>query len=162
VSDQKLELIEAKLGFIAEARRLLTNFKDPIWAGSESKSDEDHVKEFTAILAKTRETHPDLEATTVMNSVCDETGLVIVLTGNTPEAGQRAKLIAGLLHSVRGMLDDWEVLILLNAQQEARIEELLVSNNEKLMENRAQRETIRKLQAKIDWLLEQIPGVQAS
>lgn len=38
-----------------------------------------------------------------------------------------------------------------------RVDELLQSNNEKLFENREQRQTIRKLQAQVAFLLETIP-----
>jgi len=55
------------------------------------------------------------------------------------------------------VLDAVEDLIARETFAEQRINELIASNNEKLFENRAQRDQIRQLKAQVDLLLKSIP-----
>jgi hypothetical protein len=55
------------------------------------------------------------------------------------------------------LLDAIEELFVREAFAEDRVKELIASNNEKLFENRAQRDEIRQLKAQVDLLLKSIP-----
>jgi hypothetical protein len=149
---------QQKLSFIRESRRLLGFFQNPAWCASAELTDEEHVEEFRQALAKTRE-HTSLPDRTKLNSVRDtESGLVLSLVGNTPSAEERAKFINGILLSMPRILDEFEE----NLDREERINELLASNSEKLLENRAQRQTIVSLQAREKWLLEKLSEMLVS
>jgi hypothetical protein len=149
---------EQKLAFIKEARQLLALFNDPAWATSGQKDDEIHVIDFAEAIVDTRENHPDLPDQTAMSMLLGEGDRILAYTGNTPNAALRAKALVGFVHSMPGLLATLEASITF----EQRVSELLDHNSKQLMENRAQRETIRVLNARLNWLLDRIPGVQAS
>ena len=147
-----------KLAFVKEARQLLALFNDPAWATSAQKDDEGHVIDFADAISDTRENHPGLPEGTAMSMVLGEGDKILAYTGNTPEAALRAKAIVGFIHSMPGLLAALESSVTFDQ----RVSELLDHNSTQLMENRALRETIRKLNARINWLLDRIPGVQPS
>ena len=144
-------IIKNKLDFIKEARRVLALFQDPVWAATDEKSDEEHVADFVETLAKTRE-HFDLPEKTAINAVLGEDDTILAMAGNSPESSERARAIVGFLHSMPYLLNEVERALHLDE----RIIELLQSNNEKLIENRAQRATIRTYEARESWLLEKL------
>jgi hypothetical protein len=149
---------EQKLAFIKEARELLALFNDPAWATSAQQEDERHVIDFAEAIVDTRKNFPDLPEATAMSMVLGEADRILAYTGNSPDAALRAKAIAGFIHSMPGLLAALEASITFDQ----RVSELLDHNSKQLMENRAQRETIRALNARLNWLLDRIPGVQAS
>jgi hypothetical protein len=148
---------EQKLAFIQEARQLLALFNDPAWAAGAQKEDEGHVIDFAEAIVDTRQDHPGLPEETAMSMVLGEGDKILAYTGNTPGAALRAKAIVGFIHSMPGLLATLEASITF----EQRVSELLDHNSKQLMENRALRETIRQLNARLDWLLDRIPGVAA-
>jgi hypothetical protein len=147
------------LSFISEARKFLKFVQNPEWSGSAELTDDEQLDEMKTHLAKTRE-RSSLPDKTVMHSVRDsETGLVLAMTGNTPEAAERARFLTGLMRSLPRLLGAIEDSFVDAAFANERIKELITSNNEKLFENRAQRDDIRQLKAQVDLLLKavQIP-----
>jgi hypothetical protein len=145
------------LSFVREARKFLKFVADPEWVGSAELTDEGHVDEMKTHLAKTRE-NTSLPEKTVMHSVrIAGNGLVLAMTGNTPDAAERARFLTGMMRSLPRVLDAVEDLLVDATVAEDRIKELITSNNEKLFENRAQRDEIRQLKAQVDLLLKSIP-----
>jgi len=145
------------LSFVREARTFLKFVKDPEWVGSAELTDAEHIDEMKVQLEKTREL-VDLPEKTVMHSVrIEESGLTLAITGNTPDAAVRARFLTGMMRSLPRVLDAVEDLIARETFAEQRINELIASNNEKLFENRAQRDQIRQLKAQVDLLLKSIP-----
>lgn len=145
------------LSFVREARKFLRFVADPEWTGSAELTDEGHVEEMKTHLAKTRE-RVALTEKTVMHSVRNsENGLVLAMTGNTPDAAERARFLTGLMRSMPRLLDAIEENFVREAFADDRIKELIASNNEKLFENRAQRDEIRQLKAQVELLLKAVP-----
>jgi hypothetical protein len=153
-------IITSKRNFIQEARRVLAFFQNPVWSSSEARTDEEHVNDFAENVVTTRERFPELPEKTEMHMVINDDGdQILALTGFSPEAAERARAICAFLRSMPHILLDMEHAIHL----EERVDELLKSNNEKLLENRDQRATIRKLEAQVAFLLNKIPvPVEAS
>jgi hypothetical protein len=151
------------LSFINEARRFLGAIDSPEWIGSAELTDAEHIEEMTSILRISREAH-DLPERTVMHSVrSSRTGLIMASTGHTPRAADRARFLTGLLTALPRLLEGIEASLVREALTEVRINELIQSNNDKLFENRDQRQTIRQLQAQVGHLLSTIPTpVEAS
>jgi len=151
------------LSFINEARRFLEPIDKPEWVGSAELTDAEHIAEMTTILEISRKEH-ELPERTVMHSVRAEgTGLMMAVTGNTPRAADRARFLTGLLTALPRLLEGIEASMVREALMEGRIKELIESNNEKLFENRAQRDMIRQLRAQVRHLLSTIPTpVEAS
>ncbi|WP_029081155.1 hypothetical protein [Bradyrhizobium sp. th.b2] len=145
------------LSFIREARKFLRFVENPEWAGSAELTDVEHLDEMKTHLEKTRG-RIDMPEKTVMHFVRNsETGLVLAMTGNTPEAAERARFLTGLMTSLPRLLQAIEESFVDAAFAEDRIKELITSNNEKLFENRGQRDEIRQLKAQVDLLLKSIP-----
>jgi hypothetical protein len=145
------------LSFVREARKFLKFVADPEWAGSAELTDDEQIEEMKTHLAKTRELIV-LPEKTVMHSVRNtQTGLVLALTGITPDAAERARFLTGLMQALPRLLEAIEDSFVDAAFANERIKELITSNNEKLFENRAQREQIRQLQAQVELLLKSIP-----
>jgi hypothetical protein len=145
------------LSFVREARKFLRFVENPEWVGSAELTDEDQISEMKTHLSKTRE-RTRLPEKTVMHSVRNsETGLVLAMTGNTPDAAERARFLTGLMRSMPRLLEAIEESFVREAFADDRIKELIASNNEKLFENRAQRDQIRQLQAQVNLLLKAIP-----
>ncbi|WP_439357960.1 hypothetical protein [Bradyrhizobium sp. DASA03007] len=145
------------LSFVREARKFLKFVQDPEWTGSAELTDDQHVEEMKTHLAKTRE-RIELPEKTVMHSVRGaESGLVLAMTGNTPDAAERARFLTGLMRSLPRLLEAIEDYFIRESVADDRIKELISSNNEKLFENRAQRDEIRQLKAQVDLLLKSIP-----
>jgi hypothetical protein len=154
---EKQNTEQEMLSFIREARKFLNLVESPFWAVSEAMTDVAHLEETATHLVKTRELF-SLPETTVMNSVRNsETGLVLAITGNTPAAAERARFLTGLMSALPRLLDEIEESFVRETFAEDRIKELITSNNEKLFENRAQRDEIRQLKAQVDLLLKSIP-----
>jgi hypothetical protein len=145
------------LSFVREARKFLNFIADPEWTGSAELTDEGHVEEMKIQLAKTRELVPLPEKTVMYSVRSAESGLVLAQTGNTPKAAERSRFLTGLMRSMPRLLDAIEELFVREAFAEDRFKELIASNNEKLFENRAQRDEIRQLKAQVDLLLKSIP-----
>jgi len=101
-------IIKSQMNFIAEARRVLAYLQDPVWAASEAKPDEDHVTDYASTIAKTREHFPKLPKNTEMQMVLGDGDVVFALTGNSPDAAERARAIVGFLRSMPYLLDDLE------------------------------------------------------
>lgn len=152
--------VEVKLDFIAEARRLLSFFKNPEWVVTSERADDHQLTEYAHELSKARGYFTGLPESTSMNMVMGANDVVIAITGSSEESAERAKAIVGFLLVMPDILDDMTESIEKDEASKARITELIQHNNAQLFENRAQREVIRQLKIKIDWLLEQIPGVQ--
>jgi hypothetical protein len=150
-----------KLAFVSEARKLLALFQDPEWRATAEQTDEEHVADFTRTLAGTRQTFPGLQKKTCIHWIGIEGDNALAVTGNAPDSGDRARALVGFLRNMPFLLEAVEKLINQQKDHAVRVSELIEHNTVQLMENRAQRETIRKQQAKIDWLLNNIPGVQA-
>jgi hypothetical protein len=145
------------LSFIREARRFLKFVQHPEWVGSAENTDAEHIAEFTTTLGISRESKC-LPEKTVMHQVrSTETGLVLAITGNTPDAAERARFLTGMIAALPRLLEGIEAFMVRDVFMGARIKELLESNNEKLFENREQRQTILQLQAQVDLLLKAIP-----
>jgi hypothetical protein len=145
--------------FTSEARRLLAMFQDPVWASTDEQTDEQHLADYTKVLARTRLHFPDMQEKTLMNSVMNEGDQVLCFTGNSPTSPDRARAIVGFLRNMPFLLNALEALVELRQVHSARVTELITHNSEQLMENRAQRQTIRQQQAMIDWLMSNVPGV---
>ena len=92
------------LSFIREARRFLKFVESPVWAGSAELTDEEHLAETRTILEKSRDRF-DLPERTVMHSVRNDKGLVLALTGNTPNASERARFLTGMITALPRLLD---------------------------------------------------------
>jgi hypothetical protein len=92
------------LSFIREARRFLQFVESPVWAGSAELTDEEHLAETRTHLEKSRERF-DLPERTVMHSVRNDEGLVLALTGNTPNAAERARFLTGMISALPRLLD---------------------------------------------------------
>lgn len=145
------------LSFISEARRFMKSITEPEWTCSQLLTDDDHLSEMKAQLECSRNVH-SLPEKTEMHSVRSAgTGLVYAYTGNTPNAADRARFLTGLLTALPRLLEGIEASLVREAFMDARIKELIESNNEKLMENREQRQEIRQLKAQVDLLLKSIP-----
>jgi hypothetical protein len=151
--------VEQKLDFIRETRRLLGFFKTPQWAATSEKTDEEHLADYARTLARTRESNPDFPEKTAMNFIENGDDLVLAYIGNTPSAAERARAMTGFLLVFPELLDEMVDAMADGLMHEARVTELLKHNNEQLMENRAQRQTIRSLQAREQWLLEKLSDV---
>jgi hypothetical protein len=92
------------LSFIREARHFLKYVESPGWVGSAELADEDHVAELATSLSLSRE-RLGLPETTVMHSVRNtQTGLILALTGNTPDAAERARFLTGLMQALPRLL----------------------------------------------------------
>jgi hypothetical protein len=145
------------LSFVREARKFLKFVTDPEWAGSAELTDDEQIEEMKIHLAKTRELIA-LPEKTVMHSVRNtKTGLVLAMTGITPDAAERARFLTGLMQALPRLLEAIEGSFVDAAFANERIKELITSNNEKLFENRAQRDEIRQLKAQVELLLKSIP-----
>jgi hypothetical protein len=145
------------LSFISEARRFLKFVPNPEWVASAENRDAEHIAEFTTTLAISRESK-SLSEKTVMHQVrSSETGLVLAITGNTSDAAPRARFLTGMIAAMPRLLEGIEASMVRDAFAQERIKELLESNNDKLTENREQRQTIRQLKAQVDLLLKSIP-----
>jgi hypothetical protein len=145
------------LSFVREARKFLKFVDHPEWGSSEELTDDQLLDEMKTHLAQTRE-RIDMPEKTRMHSVYNaETGLVLAMTGNTPDAAERARFLTGLMSALPRLLEAIEESFVQAAFAEERIKELISSNNEKLFENRAQRDRIRQLQAQVELLLKSIP-----
>lgn len=145
------------LSFVNQAKLFLKYVRNPEWSGSAELTDAEHVEEMRTHLALTRD-RVDLPEKTTMHSVRDsETGLVLALTGHTKEAAERARFLTGLMFALPRLLQAIEDSFVDAAFAEERIKDLIASNNEKLFENRAQRDEIRQLKAQVDLLLKSIP-----
>jgi hypothetical protein len=145
------------LSFVREARKFLRFVEDPEWVGSAELTDDEQIGEMQVHLSKTRD-RTLLPEKTVMHSVRNgKTGLVLAMTGNTPDAAERARFLTGLMRSMPRLLEAIEESFVREAFAEDRIKELISSNNEKLFENRAQRDVIRQLKAQVDLLLKAVP-----
>jgi hypothetical protein len=93
------------LSFVREARKFLKYVESPGWVGSAELTDEDHVAELATSLSLSR-ARLGLPAETVMHSVRNtKTGLILALTGNTPDAAERARFLTGLMQSLPRLLD---------------------------------------------------------
>ena len=93
------------LSFIREARSFLKFVESPGWFGSAELTDLDHVAEMATSLSLTRE-RVNLPEMTVMHSVRNtETGLILALTGNTPDAAERARFLTGLMRAMPRLLE---------------------------------------------------------
>lgn len=147
------------LSFIREARRFMQTIENPEWVGSVALTDEEHLAELAEQLRVSRNVHVLPEKTEMHSVRAAGTGLVYAFTGNTALAAQRARFLTGLLTSLPRLLEGIEASLVREVFMDARINELLESNNEKLFENRAQRQTIRQLQAQVELLLKSIPPV---
>jgi hypothetical protein len=145
------------LSFIREARRFLKFVQHPEWVGSAENTDAEHLAELSTTLTISRESL-NLSEKTVMHQVrSTETGLVLAITGNTPDAAERARFLTGMIAAMPRLLEGIEAFMVRDVFMQARIEELLESNNDKLIENREQRHTILQLQAQVNFLLKSIP-----
>lgn len=145
------------LSFVREARKFLKYVADPEWVGSAELTDDEHVEEMKTHLAMTRARF-DLPEKTVMHSVSiADSGLVLAMTGNTTDAAERARFLTGMMRALPRLLDAIEDSFVDASIANERINELIASNNEKLFENRAQRQEIRQLKAQVDLLLKAIP-----
>ena len=145
------------LSFISVSRRFLEAINSPEWVASAEQTDADHIAEMASILSISRVSH-DLAEKTVMHSVRSaETGMTLVATGNTPRAADRAKFLTGLLTALPRLLDGIEASLVRETLMEARINELIQSNNDKLFENSDQQQKIQQLRAQVDHLLSTIP-----
>lgn len=151
---------EKKLEFVSQARQLLALFQDPIWGATAEQTDQMHLTDYCETLDETRKNF-DLPEETAMHAVMGDGGIVYAFTGNSPTSGDRAKALVGFIYTMPFLLDSVVELIDLKRSTSARVTELIEHNTAQLLENRAQRETIRQQQAKIEWLLSQIPGVAA-
>ena len=93
------------LSFVREAREFLKYVESPGWVGSAELTDEDHVAELATTLSVSRE-RLNLPQETVMHSVRNtKTGLILALTGNTPDAAERAKFLTGLMQALPRLLE---------------------------------------------------------
>ena len=93
------------LSFIREARKFLKYVESPGWVGSAELADEDHVAELATSLSLSRE-RLGLPEETVMHSVRNtKTGLILALTGNTPDAAEPARFLTGLMQALPRLLD---------------------------------------------------------
>lgn len=146
------------LSFIREARRFLRLVQNPEWVVSAENTDAEHIDELTATLAISRESS-NLPEKTVMHKVQNaQTGLILAITGNTPDAAERARFLTGIIAALPRLLEGIEAFMVRDAFMQARIKELLESNNDKLFENREQRTLIRQLEAQVAFLLKSIPA----
>jgi len=145
------------LSFVREARKFLKFVEKPEWVGSAELTDAEHIDEMKVHLEKTR-ARIEMPEKTVMHTVSNaDTGFVLAMTGNTPEAAERARFLTGLMTALPRLLDAIEESFVDAAVAEERVKELIASNNEKLFENRGQRDEIRQLKAQVDLLLKSIP-----
>ncbi|MCA1379521.1 hypothetical protein I6F34_01630 [Bradyrhizobium sp. BRP05] len=151
---------QRKLEYVTEARRLLALFQDPIWGATAAQTDEEHLADYKSTLAKTREYYPELPEKTEIHAVMGEGNVVFAFTGNAPNSGERARALVGFIHTMPYLLDSLVELIELKRTHSDRVSELIQHNTMQLMENRAQRDTILKLQAQVQFLMDQIPGAQ--
>lgn len=145
------------LSFINEARRFMKTIVDPEWVCTEPLPDEVHLEELQQQMNCSRSLHSLPERTEMHSVRAAGSGLVYAYTGNTPLAAERARFLTGLLTSLPRLLEGMEAFMVRDVFMEARIKELIESNNEKLMENRAQRQEIQQLKAQVDHLLKTIP-----
>ncbi|MHC2552471.1 hypothetical protein [Bradyrhizobium elkanii] len=152
---------EKRLEFATQARQLLALFNEPFWGATRGQTDEMHLADYCETLAKGR-TDLGLAEETTMHAVMGPGDIVYAFTGNTPNAGDRAKALVGFINTMPFLLDALEELIDLRRTHSARVTELITHNSEQLMENRSQRDTIRQLKATVAFLMQQIPGVQAA
>jgi hypothetical protein len=146
------------LSFIREARRFLKFVQSPEWVGSAENTDAEHLAELTTTLAISRESK-NLPEKTVMHQIrSTETGLVLAITGNTPDAAERARFLTGMISAMPRLLEGIEAFMVRDVFMQSRIKELLESNNDMLFENREQRADIRQLKAQVEFLLKTIPA----
>ncbi|WLA43971.1 hypothetical protein QNJ95_22110 [Bradyrhizobium elkanii] len=151
---------EQMLAYVADARRLLAQVQDPIWAITPKQTDEEHLADYEVTLARTRVAFPEMEEKTEMNMVLGEGGIVYAFTGHSPTAADRAKALVGFIRTMPFLLDSLVASLEQKEQHSARVTELLQHNNVQLTENREQRAEIKRLQARVKWLLELVPGEQ--
>lgn len=148
--------------WIGEAREQLKMFGTPIWGATDAALDSEHLQDFELMLTKGRERF-DLPAQTRMHSLRLETegggSFVACLTGNTPQAGDRARALASFLMSMPLLIDNMEASVVHSAETSARISELIDSNNTKEEANRVQARRIKQLEEQVRWLVEKI-GVE--
>lgn len=90
-----------------------------------------------------------------MNMIDSEIG-VLAFTGNTPRAPDRARALVGFLRNMPFLLDSVEELIELRRIHSKRVSELIEHNTAQLLENRAQRATIRSLKLRDEWMLNKL------
>ena len=145
---------------LGDARRALALFQDPVWAATKEQTDEEHLADYAKTLAATRAHYTGMPETTQKHWVMGEGDLVLAFTGNSPKSPLRAEALVGFLRVMPFLLDSLEASLTLKEEHSDRVSELIQHNTEQLMENRAQRATIRKLQAQVSWLMDQIPGAQ--
>ncbi|MEY9147477.1 hypothetical protein [Bradyrhizobium elkanii] len=152
---------EQMLAYVADARRLLAQVQDPIWAVTPTQTDAEHLADYKSTLARTRVAFPEMEETTQMNMVLGEGGIVYAFTGHSPTAADRAKALVGFIRTMPFLLDSLVASLEAKEEHSARVTELLQHNNAQLTENREQRAEIKRLQARVKWLLELVPVEQA-
>jgi len=160
---------EHLLQWIEEARERLKTFGTPAWGSTDPLTDAEHIANFSNMLRSSRERF-DLDEKTEMHDVRvlndDGSSFITAMTGNTPQAAQRAQSIAGYLMAMPAMLETIEYALNEKMAVEdiyrERIKELLEHNNELTFQNRDQRIEIKKLQAQVAWLMERIPGIYSA
>ncbi|MCW2077872.1 UNVERIFIED_ORG: hypothetical protein M2193_000047 [Bradyrhizobium japonicum] len=160
MTDTTIVTKEQMLAYVAEARRLLAQVQDPIWAVTPKQTDAEHLADYQVTMARTRVAFPEMEETTEMNMVIGEGGIVYAFTGHSPTAADRAKALVGFIRTMPFLLDSLVASLDQQEQHSARVTELLQHNNAQLTENREQRAQIRRLEARVKWLLELVPGEQ--
>jgi signal transduction histidine kinase len=131
--------------FAAEARRLLPLVAGATWAASEMKPAYQHACDISDMFYDGQpDSHPLVQSE--MHLLINQDGKTLAIIGNTISSNERARFLAGLIHSLPTLLEFVENHT--DEQKDARIIELIKSNNEKLFENRKQREEIRALKAR--------------
>lgn len=151
------------LQFVGEARRYLHHFDGAAWVGTDPKTDEDHIVDYIRTIALTRESNPNLPAATTMNFITNANDDVIAFVGNTAQSAERTKALVGFVRVMPSLLDLVESIAEsvddINAEligKDNRITELLEHTNAQLMENRKQRDRIKRLELQNHFLLEQV------
>jgi hypothetical protein len=117
---------EQQLEWIAEARRLLVLFQDPIWAATAEQTDQMHLTDYCETLDKTRK-HFNLPEETPMHAVMGKGDVIYAYTGNSPTSADRAKAIVGFILTMPFLLDAVEALIDRKDRQDGS--EMTISEN---------------------------------
>jgi hypothetical protein len=150
--------IEQKLNEIDEARRMMEFISEPVWSQTKEQTDAEHLKDYEGTLKRTRESFPEMPASTAMNFITlGETGIVLAYVGHSPTSADRARAMVGFLKSMPTVFDNIIEMMGNEIWLRRRCDELLVHNNEQLEENRMQRQNIRQLRAQVEHLLSTIP-----
>ncbi len=129
--------------WIDEARQQLDLFGTPIWGATDPHTDEEHIQAFKEHLEMTRKRF-DLPEKTQMHALrLEDSGssFITCLTGNTQNAGNRARALAGILLSMPAILETIEI----GCTEVDKVADLIE-------QNARQSEEIKKLNETIVWL----------